>query len=64
MRRSLILLAAVVAALAVAAPASAFRLGRALRPFADNPADRLVDLAPDPEDYDPATHCSTKPRRA
>lgn len=62
MRRSLILLAAVVAALVVAAPASAFRVGHALRPVADNPADHLVDIAPDPEVYDPATHCSPKPK--
>ena len=62
MRRSLILLAAVVAALVVAAPASAFRVGHTLRPMADNPADHLVDIAPDPEVYDPATHCSPKPK--
>ena len=62
MRRSLILLAAVVAALVVAAPAGAFRLGQALPPVADNPADHLVDIAPDPEVYDPATHCTSKPK--
>jgi hypothetical protein len=62
MRRSLIVFAAVVAALVVAAPASAFRVGHALRPVADNPADHLVDIVPDPEVYDAATHCSTKPK--
>ena len=62
MRRSLIPLAAVVAALVVAAPASAFRVGHAPRPVADNPADHLVDIAPDPEVYDTATHCSPTPK--
>ena len=60
MRRSLIVFAAVGLALVVAAPASAFRLGHALRPVADNPADHLVSIAPDPEVYDPATHCTRK----
>ena len=46
----------------MAAPAGAFRLGHALRPVADNPADHLVDIAPDPEVYDTATHCSPKPK--
>src|SRR3954452_9631688 len=62
MRRSLTLLAALLAMLAVAAPAGAFRLGRAPVPVAHNPADHLVGLAPDPEVYDPATHCTTKPK--
>jgi hypothetical protein len=62
MRRSLILLAALVATLVVAAPASAFRVGHAPRPVADNPADHLVDIAPDPEVYDGATHCSPRPK--
>jgi hypothetical protein len=62
MRRSLIVVAALVAALVVAAPASAFRVGHALRPVPDNPADHLVDIAPDPEVYDPATQCSPKPK--
>jgi hypothetical protein len=62
MRRSLILLAVVFAMLVVAAPAGAFRLGHAPRAVADNPADHLVDIAPDPEVYDPATHCSPKPK--
>ena len=62
MRRSLIVLAAVGLALVVAAPASAFRLGHALRPVADNAADHLVSIAPDPEVYDPATHCTRKPK--
>ena len=60
MRRSLMLLATVVAMLVLAAPAGAFRLGRAPLPVADNPADHLVDLAPDPEVYDPATNTWTK----
>ena len=62
MRRSLTLLAALLALLVVAAPAGAFRLGRAPVPVAHNPADHLVGLAPDPEVYDPATHCTTKPK--
>src|SRR6185312_6345992 len=62
MRRSLTLLAALLALLVVAAPAGAFRLGRAPVPVAHNPADHLVDLAPDPEVYDPATHCTDKPK--
>jgi hypothetical protein len=62
MRRSLTLLAVVLAMHVVAAPAGAFRLGRAPVPVADNPADHLVDLAPDPERYDPATHCTTRPK--
>jgi hypothetical protein len=62
MRRSLTLLAAVLAMLVAAAPAGAFRLGRAPVPVAHNPADHLVDLAPDPEVYDPATHCTNKPK--
>jgi hypothetical protein len=62
MRRSLILLVALFATLVVAAPASAFRVGHAPRPVADNPADHLVDIAPDPEVYDTATHCSPKPK--
>jgi hypothetical protein len=62
MRRPLILFAAVLAALSVAAPAGAFRLGRAPRPVAHNPADNLAGVEPDPEVYDPATHCSPKPK--
>jgi hypothetical protein len=62
MRRSLTLLAAVLAMLVAAAPAGAFRLGRAPVPVAHNPADHLIDLAPDPEVYDPATHCTNKPK--
>ena len=56
------LLAAVVAMLVLAAPAGAFRLGRAPLPVGNNPADHLVDLAPDPEVYDPATHCTRMPK--
>jgi hypothetical protein len=62
MRRSLLLLATVAAMLVLAAPAGAFRLGRAPLPVANNPADHLVDLAPDPEVYDPATHCTRTPK--
>jgi hypothetical protein len=62
MRRLSVLLTIIVAALAAAAPASAFRLGHTLRPVAHNPADHLADLAPDPESYDPATHCDPKPK--
>src|SRR3954467_7644132 len=62
MRRSLTLLAALLAMLAVAAPAGACRLGRAPVPVAHNPADHLVGIAPDPEVYDPATHCTRKPK--
>ncbi len=60
-RRSL-LLATVVALLTLAAPAAAFRLAHPGAAVANNPADRLAGLAPDPETYDPATHCSSKPR--
>jgi len=62
MRRLTILLTVTIAALATAAPAGAFRLGHTLRPIAGNPADRLADLTPDPEVYDPATHCTSKPK--
>jgi hypothetical protein len=62
MRRSLTLLAAALAMLVLAAPAGAFRLGRAPVPVAHNPADHLIDLAPDPEVYDPATHCTRTPQ--
>jgi hypothetical protein len=48
--------------LAAAAPAGAFRLGGAPAPVAGNPADRLAGLPADPEEYDPATHCSTTVR--
>jgi hypothetical protein len=62
--KRLIILACAVAALglAIVAPAGAFRLGAAPNPVAHNPADRLADLPADPEDYDPATHCSTATR--
>ena len=62
MRRSLTLLAAALAMLVLAAPAGAFRLGRAPVPVAHNPADHLIGLAPDPEVYDPATHCTRTPK--
>ena len=59
--KRLILLAVAGASitLAVAAPAGAFRLGPTVDPVAGNPADRLAALPADPEEYDPATHCST-----
>jgi hypothetical protein len=60
MPRLIIVFATALVALALAAPAGAFRLGQAPVPMADNPADHLVGFAPDPEEYDPATHCSTK----
>jgi hypothetical protein len=62
MPRLIIVFATALVALALAAPAGAFRLGQAPAPVADNPADHLVGFAPDPEEYDPATHCSTKPK--
>ena len=63
MRRSLsALIIAVLATLVAASPAGAFRLGQAPVPVADNPADHLVGFAPDPEVYDPATHCTSKPK--
>ena len=43
-------------------PAGAFRLGGVPAPVAGNPADRIADLPADPEEYDPATHCSTTVR--
>ena len=62
--KRLLLLACAVAALtlAVAAPAGAFRLGPTVAPVAGNPADRLAALPADPEEYDPATHCTRKPK--
>jgi hypothetical protein len=62
MRGLLLFVIAATVGLTVAVPASAFRLGTSLRPVAHNPADRLATLAPDPERYDPATHCSPKPK--
>jgi hypothetical protein len=62
--KRLILLAVTCACvtLAFAAPAGAFRLGPSVAPVAGNPADRLAALPADPEEYDPATHCSPAPR--
>ncbi|HEY3021835.1 MAG TPA: hypothetical protein VGJ32_16670 [Solirubrobacteraceae bacterium] len=61
MRRTALCLT--LALLAAAAPAQAFRLGDdALRPVRANPADRLAAQPIDPEAYDPATHCSPKPK--
>ena len=48
--------------LAAAAPAGAFRLGGTPSPVVGNPADRLAALPADPEEYDPATHCSSAVR--
>jgi hypothetical protein len=62
MRRLLPFVLTAVAVLAACAPAGAFRLGSVPAPVAGNPADRLAALAPDPEAYDPATHCSAKPK--
>ncbi|MEP6953477.1 MAG: hypothetical protein ABI950_05365 [Solirubrobacteraceae bacterium] len=62
MHRRALLLVAVLALLAVAAPAGAFRLTQPGASVANNPADRKAALTPDPETYDPATHCSSKPR--
>ena len=58
---ALALLAAATLGL-LAAPAGAFRLGAASTPVARNPADRLAALPADPEEYDPATHCSRAPK--
>jgi hypothetical protein len=62
--KRLLLLACAVAALTLGptATAGAFRLGAAPDAVAGNPADRLADLPADPEEYDPATHCSTTTR--
>ena len=54
--------AAACLAAVFAAPAAAFRLGPALAPIPHNPADRLAALPADPEEYDPATHCSRATR--
>ncbi len=51
-RRSL-LLATVLALVTLAAPAAAFRLAQPGAAVANNPADRLAGLTPDPETYDP-----------
>jgi hypothetical protein len=55
-------LALVLLTVLLAGPAAAFRLGHAPAPVAHNPADRLAGLPPDPERYDPATHCAPKPK--
>jgi len=55
--------AAASLALAFAAPAGAFRLGPAsLAAVPHNPADGLAAVPADPEEYDPATHCSRTTR--
>lgn len=49
--------------LAAAAPsAQAIRVAGLPLELPANPAEHLVQLAPDAEAYDPATHCSAKPR--
>lgn len=58
MRRLPILLLALLALMAVVPAAQAVRVGALSAPVAGNPAERLARLAPDPEDYDPATRCS------
>jgi hypothetical protein len=64
MSTRLTVIAVLVAAVlgTVAAPASAFRLGADVSPIAGNPADRLAELPADPEEYDRATHCSSRPK--
>jgi hypothetical protein len=58
----LLLVATCTAALVLASPASAFRLGRVLTPLGVNPANALAALPPDPEEYDGATRCSPRPK--
>jgi hypothetical protein len=52
----------ILACLACAAPAAAFRLQGHVAPVKGNPVNALSLLPIDPEVYDPATHCSAKPR--
>ena len=61
-RLALLAALSALAVLMLATPASAFRLGGVLGPMPGNPAERLASLPADPETYDPATHCSRKPR--
>jgi hypothetical protein len=61
-RRRRLLLATLLALLACVPPAAAFRLGPTAPAVPGNPADHLVALAPDPERYDPATHCDPRPK--
>ncbi len=57
-----VLLLLLLAALAGPATAQAIRVA-ALPPIPGaNPAEALAALPPDPEQYDPATHCSPTPR--
>jgi hypothetical protein len=58
----LLLAATCVAALMLASPAGAFRLGRVLTPVSVNPANALAALPADPEEYDRATRCSPRPK--
>ena len=62
--RSLRPLLLALLALAVLAPgAQAIRIGPlTAEPVPHNPVERLATLDPDPEEYDPATHCSPAPR--
>src|SRR4051794_23359908 len=62
MPRSILLAGVVATFLAAASPAHAFRLPLDLGPAPGNPADHLQSVAIDPEVYDPATHCSPKPK--
>ena len=58
-----LVLVAVLATLALAAPAAgAFRLPDLLGPLRGNPAEALVAVPPDPEAYDPATRCDPRPQ--
>ena len=62
MRRPTTLLLALLALGLAASPAQAIRVGPLTAPVVDNPVDRLSELAPDPEQYDPATHCRPTPQ--
>ncbi len=60
-RRLVLLVALIVAALAPAA-AHAFRLPEPLGPLRGNPAEALARVAADPETYDPARRCDPTPK--
>jgi hypothetical protein len=62
MHRSILLAGVAATFLAAASPAHAFRLPIDLGTVTGNPADHLESIAIDPEVYDPATHCSAKPK--
>ena len=57
------LLALLAFALALAAPASAYRLPDDLAPIPGNPADKLTAIALDEPGYDHASRCRARPRR-